>query len=263
MCVYLADEKAKTLAAWLSSLDYNAVQRNTLRKRVGDTGQWFLDSSKFRSWVDGSGTSRTLWCPGDPGAGKTVLASLIVDYLRPLVAQKNMAVLCVFCDYRNAGAQTVTSIIRSLLKQLIPIDAGLYSSIESLYEKCHNDQIDPSLDDLEAHLSTQLKKYSPVYLVLDALDEFPGDYGEWRNLIAALESLGDNVRLLVTSRNYSTIRKLFEGDDELCIRAEDGDIRKFITSQLDVAGRFNLYLKDRDDLREKILTGVVEKAKGM
>ncbi|KAK0445032.1 uncharacterized protein EV420DRAFT_1648548 [Desarmillaria tabescens] len=257
------DKKAAKVAAWLTSLNYNAVQREKLAQRFMNTGQWFLESSKFLCWADGSGKSRTLWCPGDPCAGKTIIASIVVEYLRTQVAEENSTILSVFCDYRNMGAQTLTNIIRALLKQLIQARGRLSSSIESLYKRDLKKQMYPSSGEFMELLSAQLTEFSCVYIVLDALDELSPDYEDWRQLIDALKSLGSNVRLLVTSTNLGVIRELFKEDVELCIRGEDDDIRKFIASKLEVEGQLSRHLEGYDDLRNKVLVGIVKNAHGL
>ncbi|KAK0435958.1 hypothetical protein EV421DRAFT_1144755 [Armillaria borealis] len=64
-----------------------------LSQRVGDTGCWFLESEQFQQWVDGSVTSSCLWCPGNPGVGKTILASIIINYLQSLDHKKKTLIL--------------------------------------------------------------------------------------------------------------------------------------------------------------------------
>jgi hypothetical protein len=55
-------EERKTIAFWLSSLNFKTVQSETLQKHQPGTGQWFLESPVFLDWRDGQ--SKILWCPG-------------------------------------------------------------------------------------------------------------------------------------------------------------------------------------------------------
>ncbi|KAJ0314990.1 hypothetical protein Brms1b_006386 [Colletotrichum noveboracense] len=64
---------------WLTATDYAPQQRDNLSRRYTRTNQWLLDSDEYKSWV--SVRSQTLLCPGMPGAGKTILASVVVDDL--------------------------------------------------------------------------------------------------------------------------------------------------------------------------------------
>ncbi|KAK0199274.1 ankyrin repeat-containing domain protein [Desarmillaria ectypa] len=109
-------------------------------------------------------------------------------------------------------------------------------------------------------LSIHLKGYHTVYIVFDALDEFVGNQEE---LISTLKSLGGRICLLVTSRDKPAIRRMFQQDGELRIRADDGDIRKLVMSRLHDNERLHIFVTDCDDLRQNILTTIVEKAQGM
>ncbi|PBK68288.1 hypothetical protein ARMSODRAFT_888041 [Armillaria solidipes] len=248
------------VAAWLSPLNSKSVQTEKLSQRVGDTGRWFLECQQIQEWIHGSAASACLWCPGNPGVGKTILASIIIGHLRILVHQKTL-VLSIFCDYQSAAAQTVADLFCSLMKQLIQ-DNGLSVPITSLYSQCLRDQTRPSLDDLTKILSQEFTSFQRVFIVLDALDEFIDDNGGREELIDVIKSLGDNIHLLVTSRDLTTIGSLFEEDTRLDIRATDEDINAYIAIKLS-RGRLSRHIRGRDDLREAILTGVAEKAKGM
>ncbi|KAK0432044.1 hypothetical protein EV421DRAFT_1911347 [Armillaria borealis] len=211
------DAMLMRVAAWLSPLNFKSVQTEKLSQRVGDTGRQFLECQQIQEWIHGSAESACLWCPGNPGVGKTILASIIIGHLRMLVHQKAL-VLSIFCDYQSAAAQTVADLVCSLVKQLIQ-DNGLSIPITSLYSQCLRDQTRPSLDDLTKILSQEFTSFQRVFIVLDALDE-------------------------------------------LDIRATDVDINSYIAIKL-LRGRLSRHIRGRDDLREAILTGVAEKAKGM
>ncbi|KAK0219055.1 hypothetical protein IW262DRAFT_1462676 [Armillaria fumosa] len=233
-----------------------------LKKRVGNTGEWILESPEFKSWKDGSTESRTLWCPGGPGVGKTVLASIIVNSLQlpdyqDTFSQKETLVLSIFCDYQSASSQTVENILRSLLRQQVQVH-GLSDSISSLYD----DNTPLYLNNLTTILAQELKSFDHVYIILDALDEFPENDGGQEKLVNVLRELGSNTRLLVMSRDIPAIGSLFKTDTWLHIWAIDEDIKTYIKTKLS-SGRLAHHIKGRDDLREEILSGVMSKANGM
>ncbi|KAK0438166.1 uncharacterized protein EV420DRAFT_1486820 [Desarmillaria tabescens] len=241
-CLY---KKAKEVADWLTPVDHSAIQRDKLEQRVGDTGWWFLSRRCFRvGWK---------LMNFQAGTGKTILASIAIDYLRRRFAKENIPVLCVFGDWQNAGARTALSIIRSLLKQLLNAKNGLSSSLENRIQY-------QTLNEFTELLRTHLKRYHHAYIVFDALDEFPGDRKE---LVSVLKSLGDSVHLMVTSRSNARMERLFQDDEELRIRADDDDIRKLILNKLNHEESLCVSLTDRGDLRQSILTRIVEGANGM
>ena len=67
------------LLIWLSPVDYRKQQGDFFNTYQEGTGQWFLESSEFQRWLNED--SKTLFCPGIPGAGKTIMSSIIVNYL--------------------------------------------------------------------------------------------------------------------------------------------------------------------------------------
>lgn len=62
---YFANLKAseyRSIIKWFSPLSFFKTQDDYFGKRVEGTGQWFLDSGRFRAWLDSA--NGILWCPG-------------------------------------------------------------------------------------------------------------------------------------------------------------------------------------------------------
>ncbi|KAK0477564.1 hypothetical protein IW261DRAFT_1338430 [Armillaria novae-zelandiae] len=267
MCVYPADGEAVKVVEWLTTLDNNAVQQEKLGMRVDNTGNWFLQSSEYKSWK-GSAKSCTLWCPGIPGVGKTILAAIIVEDLKQCYRDRSedILVLSVFCDYQVSATQGIPGLLRSLLKQVVQDCGQVPPSIRSLYDQFRLEGKPPPLNMIIETLSQVLPSFGRVYLVLDALDEYNDNDGDRELLIAVMrKSLGDNLHLLVTSRDIgTTIGSLFEGDIRLDVLATDGDISLYIDSRLDSSRRLRRHINEGDNrLRSDIHTGVTTKADGM
>ena len=64
---------------WLSLTDFPAQQHDIVIRRQEGTEQWFVDSPEFKRWLQGS--DKTLFCPGIPGAGKTMMAAITIDHI--------------------------------------------------------------------------------------------------------------------------------------------------------------------------------------
>lgn len=113
-----------------------------------------------------------------------------------------MAVLFLYLDHTETKAQTAQNLLGSLLKQLLQSRQGvrpLPESIKTLHQKSKG-EIRPSTDDFCEALSSEIKDtYDRVYVVVDALDEFP-EIGQ-AELLTTLESIEpEKVSLLITSR---------------------------------------------------------------
>src|SRR4051794_39963409 len=73
------DQDRQKILDWLTPIDYGPQQSDYLKRRQPETGQWLLDSAEYQAWQKAD--KQTLFCPGIPGAGKTVLTSIIIDDL--------------------------------------------------------------------------------------------------------------------------------------------------------------------------------------
>ncbi|KAL9049918.1 MAG: hypothetical protein Q9162_006945 [Coniocarpon cinnabarinum] len=74
-----AQQQHVLVMQWLSPTDFDAQQHDIISRRQDGTAQWFLNSPEFKKWFQGS--CKTLFCPGIPGAGKTMMAAVAVEYL--------------------------------------------------------------------------------------------------------------------------------------------------------------------------------------
>ena len=70
----VADDRPDILA-WLSPLDPKLRHQDIRDRRVGNIGEWVLQTEEFRSWYTGSeghqSDNAVLFCYGGPGVGKT------------------------------------------------------------------------------------------------------------------------------------------------------------------------------------------------
>ncbi|EGO28663.1 hypothetical protein SERLADRAFT_459329, partial [Serpula lacrymans var. lacrymans S7.9] len=127
-----AEERSK-LAAWFTPLNFRQKHSDVYGSRREGTGDWVLDDEKFKEWIRGDTNSKTLWCPGIPGAGKTILASHIINSLTE--KHKNtdeVAVTYIYCDYKEQP--TVYDIVASLLKQLVENSSPTFKNVASEYK---------------------------------------------------------------------------------------------------------------------------------
>lgn len=65
------EENRQKIIKWFSEVDYSRIQLDYLSRREEGTGQWMLDCANFQRWI--SEDNLTLFCPGIPGGGKTIL----------------------------------------------------------------------------------------------------------------------------------------------------------------------------------------------
>jgi hypothetical protein len=184
--------------------------------------------------------------------------SIVINYLQTFFRDANVAIVFIYCNYKDHALQTVSNLVASLLRQMVQDRATISDNVRSFY-KLHQDQdTRPTLDEFTDALTAEIKNYSKVFIVVDALDECVEDSGARDNLIRILRSLSGIVNLMVTSRNFPSIARYFQGTKRLEIRANDEDMRRYIEGRIARARRQHLYA-----LQENIVNKVVEGAKGM
>ena len=102
------DKEYQVIGDWLSPFDFDAIQEEIFDKCHSGMRKWMLESDRFQQWSKSH--NETLWCPGIPGAGKTYLASIIIDYLqRQPSSEGQIAVLCLFCNSTRKQIRRPTS----------------------------------------------------------------------------------------------------------------------------------------------------------
>jgi len=57
-----------------------------------------------------------LFCPGIPGAGKTILVSIIIDHLQRISGGRGIGIAYLYCNFRRVDYQTVEQLIVNLVK---------------------------------------------------------------------------------------------------------------------------------------------------
>lgn len=128
----LLEEQTRILN-WLSPINYAPQQSDFIRRRQEGTGQWLLDSEEYQAWLDARG--QTLFCPGIPGAGKTILTAIVVDDLNKRSFENPIGLVYIYCNFRRQDEQNVDSLLANILKQLAERQPSLPESVKSVYEK--------------------------------------------------------------------------------------------------------------------------------
>ncbi|KAL4879221.1 tetratricopeptide repeat domain protein [Aspergillus karnatakaensis] len=182
---------------------YSAVDRS----RIAGTGDWIREEQDFRDWVKRD--HPLLWVTGTPGAGKTHLASNVIQYLRdrfPQNVQHPSHVAVAYFFFKDDDLRT-----RSLHQALCDISFKIAQN-DLVYSKHIVSSVD-SRDEIATISSLWQKLYveffidndtldTTVYLVLDALDEaFPEDRLELCELLCDLQQ-GGRLQFLILGRPH-------------------------------------------------------------
>jgi hypothetical protein len=199
----------------------------------------------------------TLFCPGIPGAGKTMIAAIAIDHVLNTMQHSKHGVAYVYCNYKAQEEQDVCTMLTAIIKQLVLGRPSTMEHIDRLHQKNADQGTKPSLDEITNTLRDVLAHYPYVYVVIDALDECQN--ATRRRFLAKLRDLqvGRDVRLMVTTRFIPDIEDAFRAALKLEVRASQEDVRRFIAGQtyrLPTCIQRSAALQDM--VQEKILNAV-------
>ncbi|KAJ4378694.1 hypothetical protein N0V86_005565 [Didymella sp. IMI 355093] len=221
--------KLHTLLEWTSGSDYPAQQSDIIKRREQGTGQWFVHAPEVSRWLNEP--KATLFCPGIPGAGKTMIAAIAIDHLLNAVQHSKHGVAYVYCNYKAQENQDLSSALAAILKQLVAGRPSAIEHIERLHQKHADRGTKSSVDEITIAVRNVLAHYPYSCVVIDALDEC--QTATRHQLMAKFRDLqaGHDVRLMVTARFIPDIEDAFKAALRLEVQASHEDVKRFIAGQ--------------------------------
>ena len=154
-------------------------------------------------------------------------------------ADESTYILYAFPTYSDAGGNTETAIIHSLLYQLCRANQSLIPAVNREHDARHNRSL--LLDTWDKLLETFICGSEPVYIVLDGLDEC--DEIERKHLLRTILGLWQNcsnLHVLIASRKEVDIGRALKTNCETLIVEEKNrtDIKRFVTREInDLRGK--------------------------
>lgn len=222
-------ERTKVLE-WLSPVDYSKQQNDYITKSEPGTGQALLRSSEYQIWLQEN--NKTLFCPGIPGAGKTIQTSILIQDLctRFMDDPQHTGIGYIFCNFNRQDEQKIERLLGNLLKQLYRNQILSRDCVEDLYKRHSHRNSRPMSEEWSATIQSVVEGYSRVFIVIDALDECQEtDNSRWK-LLTELFHLQDKtgLNIFVTSRFIPDIVKRFDGCLSLEIKPSHEDVWTYL-----------------------------------
>ncbi|KAJ4221452.1 hypothetical protein NW759_006698 [Fusarium solani] len=243
---------------WLGQEGWRHPQDDHFVKCEPGTGRWLLDSPQFSEWL--TGTRTTLLCQGLPGAGKTVMASRVINHLE-CTAPEKAVVVYAYCDAGKREQQKAVHILASLLRQLIEASPSMPECVQRFHSKYQGRQLGSvSAREFTDALIDAARLSSRVYVVIDALDESE----DLSNLLSEIFRMQKEVKanVFVTSRPDKRIEAMFDQYSSLQIRASDQDVSWYLEKRIsqhdvikDELGEYAAEVKAalKETVKEKIM----------
>lgn len=263
-CISVTKDRRKILD-WVQPYDPRWNHEMSLRLRHPGTGIWLIESDDFKTWLRSPGAK--LWCYGIPGAGKTILASSVIQEAIGR-SGPNLAVAFFYCDYKTTATLEPRNILGSLICQYALQDEQSFEKLQAFYER-HNPADQPSvtvsLEVLRDLLVEMASNFDNAMIIIDALDECGAQTKPVTRILSGLHDSheGSNIKTLFLSRDEQDIRDVLEGYDQISIAARNSDLRLYVGAEIELRTRNkDLRIKD-DSLKEEIMERLVEGADGM
>ncbi|KAE9376374.1 hypothetical protein N431DRAFT_479659 [Stipitochalara longipes BDJ] len=256
---------------WVSSIPVLDHHINAKEGRAAETGQWVFGKHEFSKW-EKSQAPCLLWIHGIPGAGKTKLATSIVDHFLPQQPQVDTAGLhprhesdddarrgageqrsptadstptskrafaYFYCRRAEAERRKPENILRSFLKQLALSKGKSLATLRTKYmEKKRQGFLSNSLSLTECQelLIKMISQYSKTILILDALDECEEDSRyNFMEVLSRLVEQNLPVRIIISSRPDDDISAEFRDGTNFKLSATDNshDIMTFVHGKIE------------------------------
>ena len=223
------------------------------------TGDWVFETPEWDNWIDCR--ERALWIHGIPGAGKTVLASHVIEKILSICETKGKQTRCIYyyCHHSHNQDET-TPFLRWLISQLLQ---GL-DKFPDVASEAYKSRVLPDFTQLLETLAEVLPSFDRVYIGIDALDESQPRV----RLLALLERFiieprFAKIQLFATSREYEDIRRKMSSISQPLSMSNpfvEADIRLYVAAKIAENLRFRCWPGGlRSEVEDALSTG----AKGM
>ncbi|KAH8588709.1 hypothetical protein B0O99DRAFT_693149 [Bisporella sp. PMI_857] len=257
----LMDEEYRRVLSWLSPYQHEEKQIDVSSKRSARSGYWLLENNQFKDWLQSSSQSPFLWCHGKPGAGKTVMTSLVIDHIYENSATANCGLAYFYCDYREKDIQSPMYILSSILKQLVALDlsSGAAIPVELRLAYDYRERATFKFSTLESHLQDACQRFPRTYIIFDAFDEC--DYIHRQTVLRTLNSLVriGGVSIYITSRPHpADLKRTLSKAHQIAIEATESDISDFLNETMETHEDFMENHGADKTLRSDILAAIVK-----
>jgi len=236
---------------------------HTTREARPDSGRWLLSRDKIKAWLDPAmSVPPCLWVHGIPGAGKTVLASLLVESCQ---TNTHVKTVYFYCRHGDPRRDNFISMSRSFLDQLSNLDGSV---VDLLYDMAvKNDMCFKTKKATKDLLQLCLDAAGTVFIILDGLDECPepeqDTVARWlRKYVDNSGGTVDPSRCVFLSQDYTSTRALLSTLPTVRITSADNqaDIRAYCSAaSKDIQAKF----AETDAQTAFVVEAVTSKANGM
>ncbi|KAF8417386.1 hypothetical protein EV426DRAFT_376156 [Tirmania nivea] len=264
------DDKVQKLLQLLSPLEPQKRHQDVRASRLEGTGTWLLKHQRFLQWAEDTSTTqepsdRILCCSGIPGAGKTVISSIVFDNLVSRFPQRDKAaIVCLYCDYRDKSQQTLDNLLGSLVRQCLTSMPHVPDEVAEMLGLIQRERKRIEVKDALQALKFILLQLDHAFLCIDALDELePRIRKDLLEILRVELTNTVKLKLFLTGRPHIPLEVnqwLQVQQDPINIQASPDDIRKYLINEIACDPRPDAM---NDTLQHEIVNEITHKSEGM
>jgi len=263
--VELSKENERLLNA-LSRFRPTNHHKTNSKLRHEATGSWFLSGQHMARWM--SQPNSKLWVYGIPGAGKTVLASAVIDQALS-ISNADHAVAYFYCDYKDQETHEANTILRSVAAQLARQDERSLSKAKT-FVQMHSDHGDTQYfscedEDLSSLIIDMAHDFEHVMILVDGLDECGDHIEDVVHFLANFSHDAPQIKTMCFSRDIPEIRERMQDFEHLSIAAENTDLRIFVGHEIEERSKRSVRRRLRiksTELKGNVMDALINGAEG-
>jgi len=226
--------------------------------RQPGTCNWMLTHEDLRPWLDERKGYPLIWMTAIPGAGKSIMCSLIIDHLQ---RSEDENILYYFCGHRSLEVDSCSRVLRTLVVQMLRQNIDLTPLVHQAYLLKGSTRSRITMKKL---LRDLLHGAKSTRVVLDGLDERDQEFQKdlLNSLLELQKDSAENCKILLSSRREPQIEKALRKKVHIPLdgRTEEG-LKFYIRKSMQELEEWFPHVKK--ELFDRIETRLLEKAKGM
>ena len=239
--------------------------RTSLRLRYPTTGFWLTENDIFTRWVRGS--DNHLWLSGIPGAGKTVLSSLVIQRCLAQATQ-GRAVAFFYCDYKDKKSQNIVNILGTLASQLARQNEQSFQLLKAYASTLRPQRQlprNPEAQELLQLFKKMATTFEDVRVIVDGIDECGDGAADVSQTLKSLTFGHDVISICCLSRDEIDIREAFQPSfcDHIEIAAHTKDLEHYVRTEIEQRVKAKKLRVRSNDLKDEIIEQLVNRANGM
>ncbi|KAI0876953.1 hypothetical protein GGS24DRAFT_512713 [Hypoxylon argillaceum] len=175
------EQNTRQLQAICSWLRANETDQQVIFDQVSSeasrhpgTCSWILTQATIACWLSNQTTNPFVWLQGNPGCGKSVIASQIVKFLR----SQDSTVIPYFCTSSYASSTQYDEVLKSLLLQMVRNSSQMAAYVYGQYvgkKAASIVTLEQLLQLAATALSDDLDHSRNVYVLIDGLDDLEAE----------------------------------------------------------------------------------------